>query len=312
MPTPAPQPAERPVRRPWVWAAQAALAALVVWFVWQSVSGQLGEFRSLDTPLELRPQWIGLAAASVWLAYLLLILAWRSVLAGWSQRLPMWPAVRIWCVSNLGRYIPGKVWSIAGLAVLARREGVHGWAAAASALAMQALSVGTGAGVVIAFLPQVDSPLLLIGAIAVAVASVGILTLKPVVRMLARVAGGRVELQPLPVSAVLAGAGATLAAWGLYGLAFWFLARGMMPSAALSLPLAVGVFAGGYIVGLFAILFPGGVGVRELMLVGFLAPTLGGGAALALSLGSRLLWTFTEIAAAFVGLVFGRHKGEGA
>lgn len=302
--------ARHPFKKSWVWAAQTGLAVLVVWFVWRSAAGNLTQFRSLDVPLQFHLQMIVPAAFAVWLAYALLIIAWRTVLGGWQQHLPIGSAIRIWCVSNLGRYLPGKLWSIAGLAVLAQREGVHGWAAAASALAMQALSLGTGAGVVIAFLPQAGSPALLIAAIAVAVASIAALTLKPMVGALARVTRGKLQLQPLPATAVLIGAGATLSAWVLYGMAFRLLALGIVPASAPSLPLAMGAFTGAYIVGLFSIFAPGGVVIRELMLVGFLAPTMGGGPALAVSIGSRLLWTFAEVVAAIVAMPLGASRGE--
>ncbi len=297
------------MRRGWVWAAQLILAVLVGWSVWRSVAGNLAKFTSLEVPLEFRFQWIALAALLVWGTYFLLIIAWRMVLGGWHQHLPLRSAARIWCVSNLGRYLPGKVWSVAGLAVLARREGVQGWAPAAAALAMQALSVGTGAGVAIAFLPQADSPVLLVAAIAIAVVSVAALTLKPMVRVLARVASGRIQLQSLPAGAVLAAAAATLAAWLMYGLAFRFLALGLLPNDAPSLPLAMGSFAGAYVIGLFAIFAPGGIGIREGMLLVFLTPSIGGGAALALSVGSRLLLTFTEVTAALVTVPLARKRG---
>ncbi len=300
----------RPFRKGLVWVAQAGLAVLVVWFVWRSAAGNLTQFRSLDVPLQFQLRMIVPAAFAVWLAYALLIIAWRTVLSGWQQHLPIGSAVRIWCVSNMGRYLPGKLWSVAGLAVLAQRKGVHGWAAVASSLAMQALSLGTGAGVVIAFLPQAGSPALLVVAIAVAVASIVALTLKPMVGALARVARGKVQLQPLRVTAMLIGAGATLSAWVLYGMAFRLLALGIVPASAPSLPLAMGAFTGAYIVGLFSIFAPGGVGIRELMLVGFLAPTMGGGPALAVSIGSRLLWTFTEVVAVLVAMPLGASRGE--
>ncbi len=306
---PKPQDTSRPFRKSWVWIAQAALAGFVVWFVWRSAAGDLTQFRSLDVPLQFQVQLIVPALFAVWLAYALLIIAWRTVLGGWQQHLPIGSAIRIWSVSNLGRYLPGKLWSVAGLAVLAQREGVHGWAAAAAALAMQALSVGTGAGVVIAFLPQAGSPALLIAAIAVAVASIVALTLKPMVAALARVARGKLQLQPLPVTAVLVGTGATLSAWVLYGMAFRLLALGIVPESAPSLLLAIGAFTGAYIVGLFSIFAPGGVGIRELMLVGFLAPTMGGGPALAVSIASRLLWTFAEVVAAIVAISLVASRG---
>jgi hypothetical protein len=86
------------------------------------VEGQLAEFSLLDLPLDFHWGRIAAAAGVVWLTYLLLISAWRTLLQGWEQHLPLPTAINIWCVSNLGRYLPGKLWSVAGLAVLAKRE----------------------------------------------------------------------------------------------------------------------------------------------------------------------------------------------
>jgi uncharacterized membrane protein YbhN (UPF0104 family) len=60
---------------------------------------------------------------------------------------------------------------------------------------------------------------------------------------------------------------------------------------------------------LFAIFAPGGIGIREGMLLVFLTPSIGGGAALALSVGSRLLLTFTEITATLVIVPLARKRG---
>ena len=54
------------------------------------------------------PGWLLLSALVVWLMYALLIVAWRTMLAGWGQRLDGWTAARIWTVSSLGKYLPGQ------------------------------------------------------------------------------------------------------------------------------------------------------------------------------------------------------------
>ncbi len=304
-----PRPPWRSASR-WIWTGQFGIAALVVWFVWRRVEGDLSEFRSLISLVDLRPGKIILAAAVVWATYGLLIAAWREVLRGWRQHLSFGSAVRIWCVSNLGRYLPGKVWSIAGLAVLARREGVEGWAAAGAALVMQAIAVGTGAAIALAFVPQIDSSVTLVAGFAVAAACVGALTAKPVVRLLSGIARVGRELDPLPVKAVLLGTGSALAAWVTYGWAFWLLAHGVIPQHVPTLGTAVGSFAAAYIVGLLAVFTPGGLVVREGVLVGLLAPAIGTGPALVLSVGSRLLLTVTEVVAALLGLTIRPKDGE--
>ncbi len=298
-------------RTTWMsWAAQALLAIVVAWFVWERVAQDLGEFRSVGLRLEFHPAPIALAAVVVWATYGLLIAAWRAILGGWNQQLSFRSSVRIWCVSNLGRYLPGKIWSIAGLAVLATREGVQGWSAAGSALVMQAMAIGTGSAVAFAFLPQVDSQLPLVVGFAIAAISVAALMAKPVVRWISRLAGKNVELEALPARTILLATVVTLASWLMYGLAFWLLARGITPDVVLPLTLAVGTFAAAYIVGLLAVFAPGGLGVREGVLMVLLAPSVGTGPALALSIGSRLLLTATEVFAALVGLMMRTRSGE--
>jgi uncharacterized membrane protein YbhN (UPF0104 family) len=86
------------------------------------------------------------------------------------------------------------------------------------------------------------------------------------------------------------------------------LAMGIFESSDLSLIQATAVFAAGYIVGLLALFAPGGVGVRELVYVALLAPVVGSGGALALSIAARLLLTATEAIAAVVVMFVDRRK----
>lgn len=291
------------MRKVLVATTQAVILLTVAWFVWRTLRTEIARAGSLNLTFQVRPAWVTLAGAAILATYGLLIRAWTLVLAGWAQRLPLARAASIWCISNLGRYLPGKVWTVAGLAVLARRSGVSGWAAAASAVVMQFLAVATGAAVFLAFVPTESfaptvSPALVGAAgMAGAVAAV-VLATSPLLQKVARVIRPDVTLQPLAPSAATFGAAATAAAWLGYGLALWLLARGVVPDADLSIPMAVGAFAGAYIVGLVFIFAPGGVGVREGVLVTLLTPSVGGGAAVVLAVASRLLMTVTEIVAA--------------
>jgi hypothetical protein len=290
-----------------VWLAQAALALAVIVFVWRSVAGRWEEFRSLEFPLELHVGWIALAGALVLLTYGLLVAAWRAVIVGWRERLAFGSAARIWTVSNLGRYLPGKVWSIAGLAVLAQREGVAGWAAVGAAVAMQALAVGTGTAVAAATVPgTLSTPGILVAA-AVAAGTVGARATPRIVAVAAR-ATRRPDLRALPVGVVALAGTVTTLSWVSYGVAFWCLARGTLGPTSLGVAPAVGVFAGGYITGLLALFAPGGVGVREAVFIALLAPSVGSGGAVVLGLASRVLLTITEVLAALLGLLLRRGR----
>ena len=86
-----------------------------------------------------------LAMLTVWAMYALLIAGWRAMLTAWGQRLDPWTAARIWTVSSLGKYLPGKVWAVAGMAVMAQRAGVGAGPATESAVVLQVLAIDTGA-----------------------------------------------------------------------------------------------------------------------------------------------------------------------
>lgn len=291
-----------------VWVLQAAFALTVAGFVIQAVVRHWDEFRAIDFPIVVRPLWVALAAAVTLATYATLVAAWRAVILGWGQRLRSRAAFRIWTVSNLGRYLPGKVWSVAGLAVLAQREGVAGWAAVGAAIAMQAIAVGSGVAATAATAPGTLSVTSVAAAGTVAVITIVGLSTPGAVALLARFAPFR-QLRPLPLGAVLWAGTATTAAWAGYGLAFWCLARGTLGTTTLDLAPAVGVFAAGYIAGLLALFAPGGVGVREAVFIALLAPSVGSGGAIVLTLASRILLTVCEVVAALLGLALGSGTG---
>lgn len=297
--------------RKWLWwALQLAVAGVVARMVWGAIIRNWSEFRSLHVTLAPRPGWIALSVLVVFLTYAIQVESWRRILAGWAQRLPYGRAARIWLVVNLGRYIPGKVWSVAGLVLLAQRAGVEPWAAGASAFAIQAVGIGTAVALVAAATPGAASPLRLGAAALVAVATIAFLAWPRAARGVARLVGSSVQFRPLPLGAVAESAGLSLLSWMTYGVAFWLLARGLGLPGALPVATAAGVFAVGYILGLLALFAPGGVGVREVVLIGLLTPALGGGGAVALSAASRILLTLTEVAAPLCVLLITRRAKE--
>jgi len=293
------------------WGAQLVAALVVAVMVWRAIARNWSEFRSLHVALALKPGWIAMSVLVVFLTYAIQIESWRRILTAWAQRLAYGRAARIWLVVNLGRYVPGKVWSVAGLIVLAQRAGVEAWAAGASAFAIQAIGLGTAVAVVAATAPTAESPLRLGAAALAAAATIGFLAWDRGARWLAGAAGLAGQFRPLPLAAVAESAGLTLTSWVTYGVAFWLLALGLGLPGTPSVMTATGVFALGYIVGLLALFAPGGVGVRELVFIGLLTPTLGSGGAVALSVGSRVLLTLCEAVAPLgVLLITGQSKED--
>jgi len=288
---------------------QGLVTLAVLAFVGRSITRNWSEFRSLHVTLTIVPGWIVAAALVVLVTYVMQIESWRRILAGWRQRLPFTSAARIWTLANLGRYVPGKVWSVAGLLVLAQQAGVPPGPATASAFVIQAVALGSGVAVVAAVTPQAAPPLRLLLAGIAALGTIALLGWRPTARWLGRFVQATAPLEPLSLSAVLASTVLTVLSWGTYGASLWMLCRGLLPDAHLPLGTAVGAFTLGYTLGLLALFAPGGVGVRELVLIGLLAPFLGSGGAVALSVASRILLTVLEAAAALATLPL-RHRPQ--
>ena len=291
-------------------ALELGVAIVVVALVGRTIAANWDSFRALHFALSLHPAWLALSLASLAVVSILQIESWRRLLAGWGQRLRFAAGARIWFLANLGHYVPGKVWSVAGMVVLAEREGVERWASAASAVAVQAVGIGTAAALVAAATPQAYSPVRVAGAALLGLGTVALLAWKGALARVGRLVGSAGEWRALPAGAVLAGSALTLLSWCVYGFAFWALGRGIGLPPTLPLTDAAGVFALGYIVGLLALFAPGGIGFREATFLALLTPYLGGGGALALSLASRLELTLTEAAAGLGALALGGRKGR--
>ncbi len=288
----------------WRWV-QAVLAVGIVIFAGRRLVGAWREFEGTPVTWEIRPLWLLLSLAIVWLSYGLLVEGWRRVVLAMRQRLGYLDAVRITMVSNLGKYLPGKVWAIAGAALLAERAGVQPGAAVAAAFILQALSLASGLMLVAVLAPEAMQSLgqgPRIALLVIASAALGGLVTFAVPQLLGAfrrwlprsIAG----LEPVPAGPLILGLAANAVAWAAYGLAFLCLIRGLLPEAQVTWAQATAVFTTSYLVGLIAAFSPGGLGTRELAFTVLLAPIVTPPVAAALAIATRLLLTITELGAA--------------
>jgi uncharacterized membrane protein YbhN (UPF0104 family) len=288
---------------------------IVAWFVVRAFSRQWTEFSTLDLQLGWDSWPLLIGALTIWAGYACLIAAWRAVVVGWGQSLPFIASARIWALASLGKYVPGKVWAIAGMIVLAQRAGIRPPVAVGSALVMQLLAFATGSVVVSlvgAAALEGAGPGLQLGLRALSVVTIvgTIILLNPkwLGWLLTRLPGAMALQQTsLPSRAsVVAGAAANLLAWGAYGVAVWLLARGLLPEAGFPLLETIGAFAAAYMIGFLVVLVPGGLGVREGVFVVMMQGVAGLAPATALAVASRLLFTLTEIGVAVPFLIVPR------
>jgi hypothetical protein len=296
-------------------AAQWIFAAAIVWAAANALRGQWSAAADRLGALTLDWTWIAAATVVVLLTYLLLIDTWRRLVAGWGGYLPFGAASRIWFVSNLGKYLPGKVWSIAAMSVMAREQAVSPVAAAGSSVLIQVVTIATGIGLALFMgIRAIDQPVLAMAVgviLGIAIASLP-LTLPPIARAAAALTRRAIEVPPLAPLTLLLTVARSLLSWLAYGIAFQFFVQGVLGSAAGATSSYIAVYAASYILGFLALFAPGGVIVRESALVAGMV-RLGLASqpdAFAVAVASRLWLTVVELLPGFLYLALTRRSSS--
>ena len=283
----------------------AAVAVALVWGVarnWTEISQDLQRVSLGALLLSFVP-----AAVGTWLT----MLGWRVVLADLGSPLHMAPAGGVFYVGQLGKYLPGSVWTVLVQADMAshlhvprRRTGVAG-------LVTIGLSVLTG---LLVGLPAL--PLLLqrsetsSGWLLLAVPLFVVLVWPALLNRL--IAWGLRILRREPLEEILS-AGAVLTTVVLYALA-WVL----FGVHILVLALAVGGGSGvtsaslsGYALagslGMLTVILPAGLGARDGILAIVLASAMPLSAGTAVALVSRFVVTLVDVLAAAAGWAYARR-----
>ena len=287
--------------------AQLLLTVLVTWLILERLGPGVGEL-ARTVPDTVDPRWEWIAASCLLLAggYAGSACIWgRMVQDLGGPTLPAQDAIRIYLVANLARYVPGKLWQIAGLALLARTRGVPAPLATAAAVTGQAMALAGATLIGLLTLrhtgPPLDgwAPWGLAGAgLAVAVVAVSVI-FRSLLRLWLRWAPVE-TITDVQVGALTALRWLVLYTlnWGCYSLSFWVLVHGLsLPGGPLEVAPA---FAAAYVLGYLALFAPAGLGVREGFLVALLAPVLSPTGAAFAAVAARVWTTTVEVVPAGV------------
>lgn len=273
--------------------------------------GQLRAFPWTPRPLLLALSVLVNVGALAWGVWV-----WKLLLARVGVRIPFPALARVWFLSALGRYIPGKIWQFVGAAHLGAAAGL------APVVAVTSLAVHTGlflVGAVLAavyFLPAAVGDL---GGIDLSLlrwlSPLLLLTVHPAV--IGRGLGLLHRMARRPVTAwegswadgVLLLALA-LVAWALNGFALYLFLAGLVPLAPSAAGAMVGINALAFLVGLAVFFAPAGLGAKEGALAALLTVVgLPAAVAALLAVAARLWSVVAEVAPALV-LLRTRASGE--
>ncbi len=293
-------------------ALKLAIVALLAWGLHRTVIAALVDLREQGwRPADVRPAWLLISGGLYLLAFVPSALFWRHVLAMLGPTPRLLPAVRAYYIGHLGKYVPGKGMVIVLRAALLRGEGVATAAAVASVFFETLTTMAVGAfvaGAILAIWHRDRPQMVLLALVLAAVA--GAPALPVVFQRLARLVG---------MDRVAPGVIDRLSALRLRGLLIWWLAMAIgclllgaslwatlrsidyapTRSAGREIVLCTAVAALSVVAG-FVSMIPGGLGVRELVMLELLAPAVGSGPALICAVLARLVWIVAELAISII------------
>lgn len=290
----------------------ALIAAATALFLGLTIARQWGELQLYEWQVDP-----GALAASVGALFLVFAWGgwvWRHLLRHLGVRVAFLPLLRLWYLSSLARYIPGKVWQFVGAAQLGRRLGLDAIPLLTSMVLQMAFLMVAGAAVAIPALLLADIPSApTIAALLLAVVVLAIGLVHPRVLNL----GLDLATRALPQGVLrwegswsdgVILLGMYVLSWIGQGLAFALFVHAIVEIPTAALAALVGANALAMVAGMLVFVVPAGLGAREAVLALLLSPWAPLGAAALIAVASRLWTIATEVigSAIMVGVGKGR------
>jgi glycosyltransferase 2 family protein len=294
---------------PWLRAGLLAVAAGL------AVYGLASQWPQVQAALA-KLAWYDVAGAALCVVAGLgcMMLAWRALLADLGSPLPLPAAIRVMFVGQLGKYVPGAVWAVAGQVELARDHEVPRRRSGTASLVAMATTLAVGLIAAGVTLPFTSGHAARHYWWVLAVTPLAAACLYPPVNKfcldLALKAVHRPPLErPVSVGGMARALAWTTLGWLCYGAHAWFLISVFAGKGGHVFALSLGAYALAWSVGFLIIFFPGGIGPRELALIAVLAPVMPSASALVVALASRVVMTAGDLVWAGAGLAIGRRHG---
>ncbi len=254
-----------------------------------------------------------------WLVFSLLILlgnfvylswVWSEILKIFGKTLRLKKAFKISYLSNLARYLPGRIWQYVSLVAMCEREGISKSTSTASFVLSQLINIpaalllilATGVLPAVTREPWIKDAIWILGG-AVTLGALVVITQPNLTEKTLRWLLRKLEKTEPAVAlkkTSLAGIFASYAfGWFLHGTAFFFFTVAVTGEVGNFFPI-VGAYVAAYLIGYLSFFTPGGLGVREAVLALILSIYFPDSVAILISTLSRIWVVLGETAGALV------------
>lgn len=295
--------------RKWLWRIiQLVALALIGYFMYKQLAPELRGLQWSDLE-RYSPSTTGVVVSTLLLVavYLMHAALWRhlaSQLGG--SPLSARDTVYVYFVSGLGRYLPGRLWQIAGLAVLSQRAGLQPVIATAAAVIAQLAFITSGLVLLAIVLPTQYGGAAVLSALILAGLAIGLLLLgntekgralrhRLLHRLGARVAEAGALLDRVSGQQAVSWTVLYAFSWVVLGLAFTLFVSSFSAMTETNVLHLVGTVIASYVAG-YLVLTPAGIGGRELAMIALLTRVMPAEAAVLIATMSRIWFTVGELA----------------
>jgi len=258
------------------------------------------------------PEFISIHIALLVVTFILFVIGWHRLLITSDNPVNMKVAGFTWLTSNMGKYIPGKVFMVAGRIALLNRFGIRKSTAIGNIIWEHIF-------VIMAIMPF-NLFILLNNAgyfsLNVVIASVFVfililaIVLNPIIIQKAiNLVLGLFKKPPSDMSLkrgdIIYYFIFYLITWSVYGLTGVTLAYAFGFDGKISMLLLFNVYIFSWFIGFISIITPGGLGVREGVFIIMTSPYLPMVELVAFVLFARVTWTVIELFGVIIGLIIG-------
>jgi uncharacterized membrane protein YbhN (UPF0104 family) len=245
---------------------------------------------------------LGSSLALTFVALMVSGIIWHYLLRSCGADISFRDSLGSFIFSHLGRYIPGKIWTILGRVVLTSQQGVPKSVSAQCAAIEVMIGIVSGISLSMLVLPSIE------GFEGYTIGVFSLVAIALIIFLQPKIFGGSLNFglrlfgrDPIEITYrfqhLLWALAMHISAWLIFGTGFYLLVLSIDPASTLTPLYATGAFAGAWVVGYLSFLTPAGIGVREAALIGVLLLWMPQEIAILSAIASRLLTVIADFLA---------------
>lgn len=273
---------------------------------WNSLAGHDWRFNIWIFVLSAVVLWLAIAGSVFTYARLLNLLS--------SKRIPYWQVYRLFNITNIGRYIPGRFWSIVGFVYYSGEYGINPKKAAVATVINEIASKTAALIVGLLYFLFSDTYSQFLPLIFGVLVIDFVIIYPPVLNKVANIILRLMKKHPVEINIryadILKICSMYVIVWLIHSLAFYILVVSITRIAPVNPLQFAAILPLCWIIGYLVIFAPGGIGVREAMLVVTLGQFMPKEIALLIAVIQRIWFTLIEGLNFLLALLIPRESDE--